>query len=602
MEVEFPRGGKTLLTPLEVRNTRLQAERDVLFEEKESRKNEISVSDQMVGAQEVGERKRQKSKKKKKTIGDVNVPDEENPAKRVKKSVDTLTFKKLQTGNLLLGAVKEVSDYDATVSLPSGLSGFIHASNISTILCHKMQEIARKEDSDENIKDNDEQEDDIPKLSDVLHVGNLVPCYVQNISSSPTSHHRIQLSTDPELINLKLKSTFVCPDLVLPGCVTSVEEHGYLISFGIKGRSGFLLNKRARKYIKDSNDGKPLFVGQVIACLVLPYEPPELKTVPVTVNFDEVSKSLMNEDMMLSMSMLIPGMLVNAIVTEVLNDGLTVSFLGGFTGTVSINHLSGDHIATEHYKRSQKVKGRIIFVDPSTKSVGVSLKKSVVENRAETFEGLSVGDIVENAKVLRVNPELGLVMQLDGTHKGFVHISRVSDDHIEKLQGKKYKVMSAHTCRILGFNTLEGMATLSMQKSVLERVFLRYADIEIGSVISGVVHSVESFGVVITVTDHIRGLCPLMHLSDVRLKHPEKKFKEKKKMKFRVLEVNPSRHKLILSHKKTLLQSKYPALCHKTDAVIGGIYHGTVVSIRHYGCIVAFYGDVKGLLHKTELG
>ena len=35
---EFPRGGKPLLTPLEVRNTRLQAERDVLFGEKESRK------------------------------------------------------------------------------------------------------------------------------------------------------------------------------------------------------------------------------------------------------------------------------------------------------------------------------------------------------------------------------------------------------------------------------------------------------------------------------------------------------------------------------------------------------------------------------------
>ena len=69
------------------------------------------------------------------------------------------------------------------------------------------------------------------------------------------------------------------------------------------------------------------------------------------------------------------------------------------------------------------MKGRIIFVDPATKSVGVSLRKSVVENRAETFEGLSVGDIVETAKVLRVSSELGLVMQLDEKHRGFVHVS-----------------------------------------------------------------------------------------------------------------------------------------------------------------------------------
>lgn len=46
--------------------------------------------------------------------------------------------------------------------------------------------------------------------------------------------------------------------------------------------------------------------------------------------------------------------------------------------------------------------------------------------------------------------------------------------------------------------------------------------------------SVESVGLIVTVTDHIRGLCPSMHLADVRLKRPERKFKEKKKMKFRV--------------------------------------------------------------------
>ena len=42
-------------------------------------------------------------------------------------------------------------------------------------------------------------------------------------------------------------------------------------------------------------------------------------------------------------------------IGQVLSDGLILSFLGGFTGTVSINHLSGDHITTEQYKCLQKV-------------------------------------------------------------------------------------------------------------------------------------------------------------------------------------------------------------------------------------------------------
>ena len=41
--------------------------------------------------------------------------------------------------------------------------------------------------------------------------------------------------------------------------------------------------------------GKPLFVGQVIDCLVLPFAPSELKTVPVTVSVDEVNKSLVSK-------------------------------------------------------------------------------------------------------------------------------------------------------------------------------------------------------------------------------------------------------------------------------------------------------------------
>ncbi|XP_062503604.1 protein RRP5 homolog isoform X2 [Corticium candelabrum] len=594
---EFPRGGKHLLTPLEVRSVREQAERDVLFGGEST--NAFSHSEEVAEKKDL-----RKSSGRKRKLGAAESPQQ---VKRSRKHGDTLSFKKLQVGCLLLGAVREVGEHDVTVSLPAGLSGFIHASDISTTFSDRLQQARDKAATVEQINDkdddNDEEiEDDVPNFSDILNVGSLVRCYVQNIKSSPNKHHRIQLSTEPGLVNSMLKSSCVQEGLVLSGCVTSVEEHGYIMSFGIEGRNGFLQNRHAKKYIKDKNGGKPLCVGQVVDCCVLSFEPCELKTVPVTVNSDEVNKTVMTAKMMLSMTMLTPGMLVNATITEVFVDGLAVSFLGGFTGFVSNDHLSGGHISTDCYKQSQKLKARIMYINFATKTVGLSLKKSIVENKPETFEELSVGDIVEEAVVLRISSDVGLLMQLNEFHKGFVHISRVSDNHTEKLQAKKYKVNSTHRCRILGFNTFDGLATLSMQKSVLEKAFLRYADIAVGSVITGIVQSIESSGVLVSITDHICGLCPLMHLADVKLKNPERKFKEKKMMKFRVLEVNPSRHKLILTHKKTLLRSQLPTLACKEDAVIGGIYHGTIVSVRHYGCIVAFYGDVKGLLHKTEIG
>ena len=40
----------------------------------------------------------------------------------------------------------------------------------------------------------------------------------------------------------------------------------------------------------------------------------------------------------------------------------------------------------------------------------------------------------------------------------------------------------------------------------------------------------------VSVSDHIRGLCSTLHLADINLKHPEKKLKEGKVVKCRVSE------------------------------------------------------------------
>ena len=93
-------------------------------------------------------------------------------------------MQKLQVGCLLLGAVREVGEHDVTVSLPAGLSGFIHASDISTTFSDRLQQARDKAATVEQINDkdddNDEEiEDDVPNFSDILNVGSLVRCYVQ---------------------------------------------------------------------------------------------------------------------------------------------------------------------------------------------------------------------------------------------------------------------------------------------------------------------------------------------------------------------------------------------------------------------------------------
>jgi ribosomal protein S1 len=59
-----------------------------------------------------------------------------------------------------------------------------------------------------------------------------------------------------------------------------------------------------------------------------------------------------------------PGFLVSSKVSKVFENGIEVSFLGGFTGTVFVDHL--DRPNPSSYKLAEKLTARIVSVDPST--------------------------------------------------------------------------------------------------------------------------------------------------------------------------------------------------------------------------------------------
>ena len=102
---------------------------------------------------------------------------------------------------------------------------------------------------------------------------------------------------------------------LLSASVRSVEDHGYIVDFGVENKTGFLLRKNAAEFVKSSNKGKPLCVGQVIRCLVLPGA--DARSVPVSINPSQVGGALLSGDSLLGMNSLLPGLLVNAAIKEV---------------------------------------------------------------------------------------------------------------------------------------------------------------------------------------------------------------------------------------------------------------------------------------------
>ena len=110
----------------------------------------------------------------------------------------------------------------------------------------------------------------------------------------------------------------------MPGSVKSVEDHGYIIDFGVEGKTGFLLKKNAAEFVRSRCKGRSLCVGQVVHCAVL--AGPDTRTVPISVNPSDVGVAMMSSsEHLIGMGSLLPGLLVKAAIKEVSGEVIKVS-------------------------------------------------------------------------------------------------------------------------------------------------------------------------------------------------------------------------------------------------------------------------------------
>ena len=84
---------------------------------------------------------------------------------------------------------------------------------------------------------------------------------------------------------------------------------------------------------------------------------------------------------------------------QVAPNGLLVTFLGSFSGTVGVPHLPDGELSTEDFQVKKKFKGRLLWVDVSNKTVGLTLQKCVVAGRAFEFPGIEIGDTFQGVFV-----------------------------------------------------------------------------------------------------------------------------------------------------------------------------------------------------------
>ncbi|XP_017272432.1 protein RRP5 homolog [Kryptolebias marmoratus] len=500
------------------------------------------------------------------------------------KSVEIIHLKNLKEGMLFLGCVKEVTDFEVTVSLPCGLQGFLSIKNI----CDSYTKLLSEQ------LDSEVDTEEICSLLHLFHVGMLLRCVVAKLDVAKGGLLSIQLSINPKLLNKNLSSSSVNAGMVLSGCVESVEDHGCIIDIGISGTKAFLPEEAMKS---KQNKTEELRVGQYVTAQV-----EEVK------NSGRVVRLVLNPSVCAdvkhgwNLTNLLPGLVLRATIKKVTKHGLLLDFLSSFSGQVDFLHMEREQVSS--YTEGRQVRACVLYIDPSTRLVGLSLRSYLVQAGSAIDPSSPaadrIGEVVSECKMTALHHMSGAMLELPDKTPAFVHRNCLKEPNEEANENKLF-AKPEHTCRILDFSLMDQIYFVTLRRRVIEKPFFRYADFHAGQVVEGIVSVLLSHGMVVHLSDHIKGLVPCTHLSDIILKNPEKKYVEGMKVKCRVLSVEAENKKLYLSRKKTLVESSLPLFLSYADARPGRVSHGCIVCIKEFGCIVRFYNNVKGLVPFSEL-
>uniref|UniRef100_A0A8C7JCQ5 Protein RRP5 homolog n=1 Tax=Oncorhynchus kisutch TaxID=8019 RepID=A0A8C7JCQ5_ONCKI len=453
----------------------------------------------------------------------------------------------LKVGTLLLGCVKEVADFEVTINLPSGLLGYLNISNISDSYTKILSDHLDSASSEE-----------IFSLHSLFSPGMLVRCVVARLDTAKGGSVSIQLSINPKEVNKGLSTGSLKAGLILSGCVESIEDHGYLVDLGIKGTKAFLPKQAAKD---KTNIPKELKVGQYVTSLLEEVKNDE-RVVRLSISPTAVAQAVADTAHGWTLTNLLPGLLVKAQIKKVTLHGLILEFLSSFTGLVDFMHLEPEQAST--FNEGDSVKACVLYVEPSTRLVGLSLRSHLLQpgGDVDLVATERIGEVAHGCKMTALHHLSGAMLELPDQTVVFVH-----EPSNRKL------------CFASGMCLTQFVLPLSQ----------------------GMVTSLQSHGMMVKVTDYIRGLVPRTHLSDIILKNPEKKYTEGMPIKCRVLSVDPQEKKLTLTRKRALIDSSLPPFLTYEDARRGRVSHGFIVCVKDFGCIVRFYGKVKGLVPPNEL-
>lgn len=592
-DVSFPRGGGSVLSQVELKTIANKATEDVLFEQKAATKTKKRAA--------TNDAKTRK-KHKKKTTSDETAETEE-------KTIDVahFLFKNLIAGAEVLGQVRYTNFSGISLSLGDNLFGFVPITSISEEITDQLEKYAagqessdEEDDMEENMAATSSFKPEMPKLETIFKPGQWLRAIVLPVETSKKS---INLTINPADVNASIASEDLTPGNAIQASVKSIEDHGVVFNIGVSNLSGFMSRKELKKANIEILDYKP---GQVHLLSIISANERTVTLRPVE-NENFSKKTAVTT--ISSIDAVHPGIVVNATISDVSENGVIARIFGMADATISLAHAQEYTVEKlkNHYAIGSNVRTRVIGVIAeegakkfllSRASRLIDLKPVVDTEIQEAFPiGFVFADMVE---VVGSDSQFIYVSTGTAQFYGQVHKSNVDP---EKEANIEYPLGSRHKARVLGYNEFDGLLRLTFNPTQIESKFASVDDIPVGEYIP-LVEIIQMLpdnkGAQVKIFGQFDAIVPMKHLSDIKLVYPERKFKVGAKFKGRVL--SKRGRKVNVTLRKTLVNMEDDAVVSKMDDLSIGLK--TVAVVEKFvsgGAVVSFFSQMKAFLPNNEI-
>src|SRR5688572_8688005 len=346
---------------------------------------------------------------------------EEENAERKRDTLDTL-----EEGKILMGTVKNITDYGAFVDL-GGIDGLLHITDMSW--------------------------GRINHPSEVLNVGDEIKVQVLKFDRES---ERVSLGYKQLKIDPWTTATIRYPaGARVKGKVVSLTDYGAFVELE-QGVEGLIHVSEMSWSKKVKHPSKILTVGQDVECVVLGIDQEAHR---ISLGLKQVESNPWQE-----LADKYPvGARLKGKVRNLTEFGAFVEVEEGIDGLIHISDLSWTKRVkhpSEVLKKGDTVEAIVLNIDAENQRLSLGLKQLATDMWDEFFAHHKVGDIVEG-KIVRLT-NFGAFVELHEGIEGLVHISELDDKRIEKPE-EQFKAGDTYPMKIIKLSEGEKKIGLSIK-------------------------------------------------------------------------------------------------------------------------------------------